>query len=111
MTIGGVFIGVLSGLFGGGGGMLGVPLLRSFGLDVKKSHATCIAIILPLCAVASVGYWISGHVDLSIAWKVEIGVLIGGIVGALALKKISSKVLSFAFYALMIYAGVRSLCK
>lgn len=81
-----IFIGIVNGLFGAGGGMLAVPCLNYIcGLDEKSAHATAIAVILP----------------------VVIGVTIGGILGALFLKKISPNALSFLFYALMTFAGFK----
>ena len=40
--------GVLNGLFGAGGGIAAVPLLKAGGLEQKKAHATSLAVILPL---------------------------------------------------------------
>lgn len=105
------FVGAVSGLFGGGGGTLAVPLFEKWGLTVKESHATTIAVIMPLCLVSSVAYCLAGIKNFDAFWKIEIGVLVGGVVGALVLRKISSKLLSFVFYALMIFAGVRTLVK
>lgn len=52
--------GLANGFFGGGGGMLLVPLLtRWCGLEQRRAFATSIAIILPLCALSSVIYWLS----------------------------------------------------
>ena len=44
----GAATGAANGLFGGGGGMIAVPLLRAQGLEEKRAHATAIAVILPV---------------------------------------------------------------
>lgn len=110
LPIGGLLVGGINGLFGGGGGMLLVPLLTFIGgLEQKESHATAIAIILPLCVVTAITYTLFGKIALLSAGFTELGVIIGGIIGAIFLKKISSKLLSVFFYVLMIVAGVRML--
>ena len=60
--------GLANGFFGGGGGMLLVPLLtRWCGLEQRRAFATSIAIILPLCALSSVIYWVRGGLDFGLA--------------------------------------------
>lgn len=103
----GAAIGAVNGLFGAGGGMLVVPVLTLFGLGAKRAHATAIMIILPLCAVSAVVYGMKGSYDYSIFPATVIGVVVGGIVGALALKKANNVLLRFLFYGLMMLAGLK----
>lgn len=103
-----VFIGVVNGLFGAGGGMLAVPCLTYIGgLDEKSAHATAIAAILPLCLVSAIVYALKESCRNEVILPVIIGVTAGGIFGALLLKKLSSDVVSFVFYALMTFAGFK----
>lgn len=103
-----VFIGVVNGLFGAGGGMLAVPCLTYIGqLDEKSAHATAIAAILPLCLVSAIVYALKESCQNEVILPVVIGVTAGGIFGALLLKKLSSDVVSFVFYALMTFAGFK----
>ena len=103
-----LFIGAINGLFGAGGGMLAVPCLTYvWGLDEKSAHATAISVILPLCLVSSVVYALKGNYEPSVILPTVIGVTIGGIVGALLLKKMSANAVSFLFYALMTFAGFK----
>ena len=77
--------GLANGFFGGGGGMLLVPLLtRWCGLEQRRAFATSIAIILPLCALSSVIYWVRGGLDFGLALPYLAGGLLGGFVGGLA---------------------------
>lgn len=104
----GLLIGVINGFFGGGGGMLLVPALGwLLKTSVKQSHATAIAVILPLSAVSAAVYLLKGVEITSTFTPVTAGVIAGGIAGALLLKKLSSKALSLVFYLLMVVAGVK----
>ena len=69
--------------------------------------ATAIAVILPLCLVSTVVYAVRGTFDYSVLPPTIAGVLIGGLTGAVALKKLSAPVLNFLFYGLMLFAGVK----
>ena len=81
-------IGFVNGFFGGGGGMLLVPLLEKvMKCPVKKSHATAIAIILPISIAGAITYVINGFFDVGAVISVSGGCVVGGIVGALLLKK------------------------
>lgn len=103
----GVAVGAANGLFGGGGGMIAVPAMTLTGVPSKKAHATAIAIILPLSLISGAVYLAKGAADPSVILPSCAGVFVGGIVGALLLKKINSRGLSLLFYALMIAAGLK----
>ncbi len=108
MILAGLFIGAVNGLFGAGGGMLAVPCLTYIGsLDEKSAHATAIALILPLCLVSSIAYGVGASFENGVILPTVLGVTIGGILGACLLKKLSSDVVSFLFYALMLFAGLK----
>lgn len=108
LAVCGLAVGAINGLFGAGGGMLAVPVLTfAAGLGEKKAHATAIAVILPLCLVSTVVYAVRGTFDYSVLPPTIAGVLIGGLTGAVALKKLSAPVLNFLFYGLMLFAGVK----
>lgn len=56
--------GLVNGFFGGGGGMVLVPLLAGkCGLDQRRAFATSIAIIAPLCALSASIYYFRGGLD------------------------------------------------
>ena len=106
---GGLFVGLASGFFGGGGGMLCVPLLEATGLPCKKAHATALFVILPLCIVSASIYIANGYFDFNSVLCAIIGVTAGAIVGALALDKLSGSAVALIFAALMIAIGVKLL--
>jgi uncharacterized membrane protein YfcA len=108
MAVAGLFIGFVNGLFGAGGGMLAVPVLTMVaGLNMKRSHATAILVILPLCAVSSVVYLSKGIDGGDVFLPTILGVVLGGIFGAYALKKCSNIFLQILFYGVMLLAGIK----
>ncbi len=105
----GLIIGSLTGFFGSGGGLFAVPLLEKVGLEPQNAHSTSLAITLPLSAISSIFYFSSESLNLSEALKyIPLGI-VGAIVGAKLLFKISSKLLRKIFAIVMIVAGVRIL--
>ena len=101
-------IGFVNGFFGGGGGMLLVPLLvYGANLKEKEAHATAIPIILPISIASGITYIMNGIFTVEIFIPTVIGVIIGGIIGAILLKKLPSFITSIVFAVLMIVAGVR----
>ena len=108
VILAGLAIGVFTGLFGAGGGMLTVPALTFIAkFDEKHSHATAIAVILPLCLISSVVYALGATFENGVVLPTVIGVTIGGAIGAILLKKMSNGAISFLFYALMLFAGLK----
>jgi len=108
MILGGGAIGFINGFFGGGGGMVCVPMLQKLlKRQTKTSHATAIAIILPISIISAITYIVGGNFDMSVTIKTGIGVLAGGVVGACLLKKLNSKLINIIFSLLMIVAGVK----
>ena len=57
--------GLANGLFGGGGGMVFLPILSRFGrLEQRKLYATCVGVIFPVCLVSAAVYIFRGGVSL-----------------------------------------------
>jgi len=106
----GAFIGFVNGFWGGGGGMICVPVL-TYLLKVpeKVAHATTILIILPLTISSLIIYFLKTNIDLIITSWVGIGFVLGGIIGALILKKINNVILKIIFNIIIIAGGVRLL--
>lgn len=105
----GVFIGVINGFFGGGGGMICVPALLLLGLANKNAQATAILIMLPISIASAIVYYSNGFVEWDMVLYVSIGSVIGGIVGAYLLKKLSNNVLQYIFALVVIAAGIKML--
>ena len=101
----GVFIGVINGFFGGGGGMICVPALLLLGLSNKQAQATAILIMLPI----SIVYYTNGFVDWNTVLYVALGSVVGGVLGAYLLKNLSNNVLQYIFAFVVMAAGIRML--
>lgn len=106
----GAIAGLLNGFFGGGGGMVVVPLL-TFLLkrEERKAHATAILIILPISILSGLLYAYNKTMELEITVPIVIGVTLGGVLGALLLKKLSSKWVQIIFAVVMVVAGAKML--
>ena len=102
--------GLANGLFGGGGGMVFLPILSRFGgLEQRKLYATCVGVSFPVCAVsAGVCLW-RGGVSWGTALPYLAGGLIGGALGGKLYGKVSTKRLKWLFAAFLFYAGVKYL--
>ena len=110
-SVTGAACGLLNGLFGAGGGMAAVPLLKAGGLPQKKAHATSLAVILPLAAVSAAFYLLDGALSFREAVPYLPGGFLGACAGALLMKRIPSGVLRRVFGALLLIAGVRLLLR
>ena len=90
--------------------MICVPILeRVLHLSDKYSHATAVVIILPISFVSAVIYFLSGNLETIPFLTVGTGVVLGGIVGAFALKFLPSKVIRIIFVFIMLAGGIRLL--
>ena len=107
----GIIAGILNGLFGAGGGVAVVPMLEKAGIEPKKAHATSISIILPLSILSGTFYLFSGHIKFGTAlWYLPLG-LVGALIGAWLLKKISNDLLRRIFGIVIIISAVRIFMK
>ncbi len=104
----GALIGFVNGLFGGGGGMICVPLLEKvLHLSGKYSHATAIVIILPISYISALIYCLSGNLQTAPFLTIGSGVLLGGIVGSFGLKFLPEKIIKIIFVFVMFAGGIR----
>ncbi len=100
--------GVLNGLFGGGGGMLLIPMLRkSAGLEEEALFPTSVSVMLPVSVLSL------ALTDLPLpwadAWPYLLGSAAGGILVGLLGRKIPTLWLHRMFGALIVFGGVRYL--
>ena len=102
--------GLANGLFGGGGGMVFLPILSRWGkLTPRQLYATCVGVIFPVCAVSAVVYlWRDGF-DLLAALPYLVGGFAGGWLGGKLYGRVSTRLLKWVFAAFLFYAGVRYL--
>ena len=110
LRLSGAAAGLVNGCFGGGGGMVMVPLLtRWCGLEQKQALATCVGVILPFCVLSAAIYVLQGGFDWLMALPYLIGGGIGGALGGLLFQKVSALWLRRIFALFLLYGGVRYL--
>ena len=106
----GAAAGVANGLFGAGGGMVLVPLLKKLcRLDDRACFATALAIIFPLCLVSIAVYSLHGSLDLQLSLPYLAGGLLGGIGGGLLLRRLPTLWLHRALGLVILWGGLRLL--
>ena len=101
--------GVLSGLFGIGGGLVIVPALILFlGMSAKQAAGTSLAaLLLPVGIFGALEYARAGHVDVRLAALLALGLLIGAFVGARVAIGLPNELIQRAFGVLLVLVGVR----
>ncbi|MGY3777837.1 sulfite exporter TauE/SafE family protein [Isobaculum melis] len=100
----GCFIGFFAGLFGVGGGPIVVPILFSvFHLLPKDVAATSSYVTLITATITLLTYGLTGQADFSLGLWMIPGAILGGQLGALLSKKISNRLVTLLFNALLIF--------
>ena len=104
--IAGAAAGLASGLFGGGGGMVFLPILSRWGgLPQRKLYATCVGVIFPVCLASAGVYLLRGELPLLTALPYLAGGLAGGWIGGKLYGRLSTRWLKWLFAAFLFYAG------
>lgn len=104
----GLIAGLISGLFAAGGGMIVVPaLIHIFKLEDSKARATSVFAILPMVIASGIFYYRNDYINWSLGIKCAIGGIIGGIIGAKLLNKISTRTLRILFVIFLIYTSIK----
>jgi len=102
----GLAAGLLSGLLGVGGGIVIVPLLVLLaGFTQKMAHATSLAAVIPIAAVAAATYAIEGEVNFVIAAFLAAGALVGAPLGARWMSNMSEGNLKIVFGSILALMG------
>jgi len=104
----GIVAGVLSGLFGIGGGIIMVPtLIAVFGMEMLNANATSLAaMLLPVGVLGVITYYKSGYVNVRNALWISAGLLIGSFFGAELAVAVDVKILSKLYAVLLLYVAV-----
>jgi len=110
----GLTAGVLNGLFGSGGGVVAVPMLERSKLEQprleqRKCHATSVVLIFVLSLVSVGMYALHDRLDVSAALEFIPAGLVGALIGATLLKKVTNHHLKRAFGAVILISAVRML--
>ena len=102
--------GLANGCFGGGGGMVFLPLMsRERDLTRRQLFATCVGVIFPVCAVSATVYFLREELSLAQAMPYLLGGLAGGWIGGKLYGRVSTRLLKWVFAGFLFYAGVKYL--
>ena len=104
----GLVAGLLSGVFGIGGGVVIVPaLIYLAGFNQHRATGTSLAVLLPPIGFAATWeYYRHGNVDVSAAMIIAAAVFAGGWVGAVIANRVSGPYLRLAFGIFVVVLGV-----
>lgn len=105
--------GVLSGIFGIGGGIVLVPALVYFaGFSQKLAVGTSLAVLLPPVGIAAaLEYYRHGNVDFRVALIVAVSLITGSWLGAKMANGLDEQSLKIAFGLFLIALGVYTIIK
>ena len=104
----GLGAGLLSGLFGVGGGILVVPaLVLLLKFDQRFANGTSLGAVLPISISGLITYWAQGNVDWIMALWLAIGALGGALLGTKWIHLLPKKTLGYLFAAMLLITAVR----
>ena len=110
ILLAGTLAGAVTGLFGGGGGMVLVPLLTLLApLEEEAVFPASISIILPICITSLAVTLFRGSVDFLTALPYLLGSGLGGFLAGKWGQKIPVKWLHRGLGILILWGGVRYL--
>ena len=102
----GVVSGLLSGLFGIGGGTVIVPALVLVGLTQRQAAATSLAAIVPTSISGVISYATAGDVDWIAALLLACGMVAGSQIGSWLLSRLPEVFLRWFYAAFLVFVIV-----
>jgi len=103
----GVFVGTMSGFFGIGGGIILVPTLLVLGFDIKVAIGISIMQMVFSSLLGSYLNYKKGSLIIGEGIFVGFGGFIGGYLGGHVTQNVSSTVLQYLFFGLLLFALFR----
>ena len=105
----GLGAGLLSGLFGIGGGIIIVPALM---LLARMQPATATgtslgALLLPVGALGAWQYFKNGHLDMRASLLIALGIFVGAYLGAVAMQQLNPVMAKKVFAVFLVVVSVR----
>jgi uncharacterized membrane protein YfcA len=105
IALAGLAVGLSLGLLGGGGAILGVPLLLALGVDARQAIASSLVVVAVTAALAAAGHARAGRVDWRSALRFGPATALGGFAGGRAAGAVDADLLLLLFAALMLAAA------
>ncbi len=106
LMIVGVAVGLLSGMFGIGGGTVIVPALVWLGFSQRNAAATSMLAIVPTSISGVLSYAYNGNVDWIAAMLLFCGMFVGGQIGSWLLSRLPELVLRWVFVAFLVFVVI-----
>jgi hypothetical protein len=105
----GLGAGLLSGLFGIGGGIIIVPALMLAGrMQPSTATGTSLgALLLPVGALGAWQYYKNGHLDVRASLLIALGIFVGAYVGAVAMQQLNPFMAKRVFALFLVLVAVR----
>jgi len=104
----GIAAGILSGLFGIGGGIVMVPsLIALFSMDILNANATSLAaMLLPVGVFGVIAYYKAGLVNIKESLWIALGLFAGSFVGGELAVNISESILAKLYSGFLLYIAL-----
>lgn len=104
----GIAAGILSGLFGIGGGIVMVPsLIVIFGMDILDANATSLAaMLLPVGVLGVIAYYKAGYVNIKESLWIALGLFLGSFAGGDIAVNISESLLAKLYAGILLYIAL-----
>ena len=107
-VLSGVIMGLLSALFGIGGGIVLIPILVTLlGFDQRLAAGTSLAVMIPIALLGAIRLTRPGLTQWAIGLRLGIGGIVGGVVGSQLAQRLPADVLAWIFAALLLVVAVR----
>lgn len=107
---GGLAMGVLSAMFGVGGGIILIPVLVTFfGFSQHLAAGTSLLVMIPIALLGAARLTRAGHTDWPQGLRIGVGAIPGAIAGASAALLIAGRPLQVAFAIVMTIAALQML--
>lgn len=105
----GILAGILSGMFGVGGGMIIVPALMYFmHMNQHEAQGTSIGLmLLPIGILAASEYHRTGNLNVNYGLLIAAGFVFGGYLGSKISLSISASLLKKIFGVLMLFVSLK----
>ena len=108
LLIFGIIVGILSGLFGIGGGIVLVPsLIVIFGMNILDANATSLAaMLLPVGVLGVISYYKAGLIKVREALWIALGLFLGSFIGGEFAVSISESLLAKLYAGILLYIAL-----
>lgn len=104
----GILTGILSGLFGIGGGILMVPsLIMFFGMNILDANAISLsAMLLPVGIFGVIAYYKAGMINIKDSLLISMGLFLGSFLGGELAINISENLLTKLYAGILLYIAI-----